>query len=373
MDMTAAIPMEKIVKHLRELVSREDSSASAAYAAEVLKNAGFDTTLQEVPRGQCNVIASAGSGEKTLLWFGHTDVVPAGDRSLWTSDPFVLTEKDEKLYGRGSCDMKGPIACLLALAEEKAGTWDQLPYRLCVVLDAAEETDNAGVLQYLKDPIHADAAIVGEPSMMEVCTSHRGVTHLRATINGKKCHASEAPTALNSNMFAAHFMIACEAIKRGIAPEGRGSVGITMVRGGDAKNTIPESCEVIFDVRLVGRETFQDAIRAVEKKLEETGADMPGFTWSVEKMTYSPAHESQPGTLIGRSLAISEQVMGKHMDESVFSATCEAGYIADSVNGPTIVWGPGSLEQAHVVNEFVSLEQLRYGYACYRALLEQGI
>ncbi len=378
MSLTAAVPMEKIVQHLRELVKREDSTESALYAAEVLKKAGFETELQPVPpgkfnAGKYNVIASAGSGEKCLLWFGHTDVVPIGDRSLWLSDPFELTERDGKLYGRGSCDMKGPIACLLAVAEEKAGTWDRLPYRLSVVLDTAEETDNVGVLKYLEAPLHADAAIVGEPSVMEVCTSHRGVTHLRATINGKKYHASEAPTALNSNMFAAHFMINCEKILRGLSPEGKGSVGITMVRGGDAKNTIPESCEVIFDVRLVGRETYREAVSAIEKKLEETGQEMPGFTWSVERMTYSPAHESQPGALIGKALKVTEEITGKAQQESVFSATCEAGYIRDSVNGPTIVWGPGSLAQAHVVNEFISLEQLEYGYQCYKALIEEGI
>ena len=378
MSFTSTVPVEKIIKHLRELVSREDSTESACYAAEVLKKAGFDTVLQDVPPGKFNggkfnVMVSAGGGEKCLLWFGHTDVVPAGDRSLWQSDPFELTERDRKLYGRGSCDMKGPIACLLALAEEKAGTWDKLPFCLSIVLDTAEETDNVGVLKYLEAPLHADAAIVGEPSVMEVCTSHRGVTHLRTTINGKKYHASEAPTALNANLFAAHFMVNCEKIIRGIRPEGRGSVGITMVRGGDAKNTIPESCEVILDVRLVGRETFQDAINAVKEKLEETGKAMPGFTWSVERMTYSPAHESREGALISKALQITEEVTGQKQQESIFSATCEAGYIADSVNGPTIVWGPGSLAQAHVVNEFISLEQLEYGYRCYQALLEQGI
>ena len=90
-------------------------------------------------------------------------------------------------------------------------------------------------------------------------------------------------------------------------------------------------------------------------------------------MTYSPAHESREGALISKALQITEEVTGQKQQESIFSATCEAGYIADSVNGPTIVWGPGSLAQAHVVNEFISLEQLEYGYRCYQALLEQGI
>jgi acetylornithine deacetylase len=281
-------------------------------------------------------------------------VVPVKDQA-WDSDPFTLTEREGKLYGRGTADMKAFLACCLALAPEWAKQKRDTPIYLAFSYD--EEVGCLGapyLLKFIKQqPIAPDFAIIGEPTLMQVVTAHKGVLSFETVVHGREAHSSQPQLGIN----AVH--IACELVHflTQLAPEKRDArftppyttVHVGTIAGGTARNIIAKECRFLWEVRPLPGE---DADALVEK-----------FTDYCKRfdaeITTTPRSRMLAVTLPERAEAYASRVMHAACTnhQQAVSFGTEAGVFQDH-GIPAIICGPGSIDQAHKPNEFIEVGQI---------------
>jgi acetylornithine deacetylase len=312
-------------------------------------------------------IGANGSGGGIVL-SGHTDVVPI-DGQEWSSDPFAIEERDGRLYGRGTCDMKGFIAVALALVPEFAKAPLATPLHLAFSYD--EEVGCIGVRRLLADlaasGIRPAACIVGEPTHMEVVRAHKGKLSYRCHVRGFECHSSLAPRGVNAVEYAAAMIAQLTAMGRRFAAEGpfdrafdipHTTVHVGTIQGGTVLNIVPKDCRFDFEFRhLPGEDpeamlrTAQGyAARALEPAMRAIHADT-GFRW--EKLSSVPAADTSEDAEI---VSLAKRATGRNSAGKV-AFGCEAG-LYDAAGIPTVICGPGHIDQAHKPDEFVALAQL---------------
>lgn len=311
----------------------------------------------------------------------HTDVVPVIGQQ-WTSDPFTVTERDGKLYGRGSCDMKGFIATVLAAVpalQEKP-----LKRAVQIVLTYDEETSMDGVAHALRELGIAwqkpDAVIVGEPTLMEVVDAHLSIAGVRMIIHGRAAHSS-LPHLGASAIFAAQDIMA-ELVKIKAEfevagdPTGRftppySTLNIGRIDGGTAHNILAERCRIEFSMRGVpgcDLEQVIDRVIAyaegpVLARMRETA---PESHIEIRRWLTAPALAPDHGS---EAEKLAMRLAGKNSTTTVAYAT-EAGSF-QRAGLATVVCGPGSIDQAHAPDEFISLDELARGEMFLRKLIEE--
>lgn len=299
---------------------------------------------------------------------GHTDVVPV-DGQDWTQDPFTLTERDGKLFGRGACDMKGFLAC--CLAKVPAMVKAPLKKPLHIAFSHDEEVGCIGVralLQELKDKgVPAEACFVGEPTDMQVVLAHKSKASYRVEFTGLSCHSSLAPHGVNAVHYAARFVTKIEEMARALADGPRddlfdlpfSTAHTGVLRGGTALNIVPDHCELMFEFRVLPRESLAACVEeikryAMEELLPEMRQTHPAA--NIEFIPYSEipgldTPEDAPVTSLAKRLA------GRNDIAKVAYGT-EGGLFQTMLGVPTVVVGPGSIEQAHKPDEFVRISEL---------------
>lgn len=299
---------------------------------------------------------------------GHTDVVPV-DGQDWTQDPFTLTERDGKLFGRGACDMKGFLACCLAKVPEMVEAPLKKPLHIAFSHD--EEVGCIGVralLQELKDKgVPAEACFVGEPTDMQVVLAHKSKASYRVEFTGLSCHSSLAPHGVNAVHYAARFVTKIEEMARALADGPRddlfdlpfSTAHTGVLRGGTALNIVPDHCELMFEFRVLPRESLAACVEeikryAMEELLPEMRQTHPEA--NIEFIPYSEipgldTAEDAPVTSLAKRLA------GRNDIAKVAYGT-EGGLFQTMLGVPTVVVGPGSIEQAHKPDEFVRISEL---------------
>ena len=299
---------------------------------------------------------------------GHTDVVPVDGQS-WSSDPFRLTERNGRLFGRGATDMKGFLACCLAAVPGMTARPLARPLHLAISYD--EEVGCVGVrdlIARLKSaPVKPAACFVGEPTLMGVVIGHKGKRSLRVTVRGQTCHSSLTPYGVNAVEYAARLIVKIRDMSERIAREGArdplydvpfttGHTGV--VSGGTALNIVPDRCTFEFEFRSIaaddvdalvgevvayGREELEPAMKAVAPQAGITFEDKSGF----------PGLET-PAT--DDAVLLAKRLSGENAHGKVAFGT-EAGLFAAS-GIPSVVIGPGSIDQAHKADEFVAVSEL---------------
>jgi acetylornithine deacetylase len=312
---------------------------------------------------------------------GHTDVVPVEGQD-WSSDPFALVERDGRLYGRGACDMKGFVACALALVPEMLAAGLRRPIVLALTHD--EEVGCLGapalIARLVADEPAPEAVIVGEPSMMRVVTGHKASWGFRAHVRGHEVHSSLIHTGVSAVMTAARLIAWMDEAMAANARAAPGSeaaaafdppyttLHVGLIRGGTASNIAARDCVFSGEIRIlpeeglapwrarVGAEAarLEAAARAVHPAAAielHTRMALPGFAPPADG-----AAERLARALTGDN--------GRH----VVSYQTEAGqYQAAGLS--TVICGPGSIEQAHQPDEFIALDQLDAGAAFLRRLI----
>ena len=316
----------------------------------------------------CTLPAQDGGTQGGIALSGHTDTVPV-DGQNWSSDPFALTERDGRLYARGSCDMKGFIACAVALVPEFLATPRAKPLHLALSYD--EEIACIGAPVMLADlqqrGVKVDGAIVGEPTSMQPVVAHKGLNAWRCRVHGKAAHSSLTPQGCNAIEHAAQLICAIREMAEQWRAHGPfdqfydvpySTITTNLIGGGIAMNTIPQLCEFTYEFRnlpMLSPADIQGRIDAYVRTelLPRMQREFPGATVEIENLA------AAPGLDASEQAAITQLVRALTADKSVRKVAygTEAG-LFQGAGIPTVVCGPGSIEQAHKVDEFVAIDQL---------------
>lgn len=315
--------------------------------------------------------ANADQVNHGLVLSGHTDVVPV-DGQDWSSDPFTATIRDDKLYGRGSCDMKGFIACALTLLPQavKLSNAGKLRRPLHLALSFDEEVGCLGAPLILADlkarGIAPDYCIVGEPTNMTMVVAHKGIAVYRCRVHGKSAHSSLTTQGVNAISYASRLIGYVDELAEEIShrddndslfdvPYSTLSVGT--IQGGTATNIVPNLCEFTFDYRNLPHMTQDDILAPIKAKVAELSAQMqaraPETGIELLQMEGVPAMTDNDN---GELQKLITALTGDDERHKVAYAT-EGGQFTNA-GIPTIICGPGSIEQAHKANEFVKLSEI---------------
>jgi acetylornithine deacetylase len=370
---------EELLAHLVafDTTSRNSNLELIAFVRDYLSAYGVDSvTVPNEEGDKASLFATIGpSGMGGVCLSGHSDVVPV-DGQPWTTDPFTLTPKDDRLYGRGSCDMKGFLATCLAMLPEMTAARLSTPIHLLVSYD--EEVGCNGVVPAVRklgvDLPLPRACIVGEPTSMRVVDAHKSGVAYVTTVIGREAHSSMPQLGANA-IFAAAELVGeldryrAELIEAG-DPSGRfdppnTTLQVTVIEGGTAGNIVPRRCAIRWNLRGLpgfdenalldrferfGREVVLPKLRASAPEAEIT----TDFIYKVPPL--APETGSEAETLALR-------LAGQNRTYTVAYGTEGGHFQAQGV--PTIICGPGSIDQAHKPDEFIEVAQLR---ACERFL-----
>jgi acetylornithine deacetylase len=348
-------PNEQVIDHLA------DWCESAGFRVERLPIAGHP--------GKFNLVATAGSGPDGLVLSGHTDTVPY-DEALWRSDPFTLTERDDRWYGLGSCDMKGFFAFVLEAIRDI--DLDSLTHPLVLVATANEESDMCGARALLD--MHRRLgrhAVIGEPTGLRPIRLHKGIAMEAIRLQGRSGHSSD-PALGVSALEGMHQAIAeLIAWRSELQARHRNplfavevpTVNLGHIHGGDNPNRICAQCELQFDIRpLPGMDLDQlrgEIDRRIGHRLQDSGLIFE----RVSLFEGTPAMETPAESAIVKA---AEALTGYSAGAVAFGT--EGPYL-NQMGMQTVIMGPGSIEQAHQPDEFLALDQIEPGIRIIRELV----
>ena len=336
-----------------------------------LTHMGFDTEIQEVTPGgnKANLIATRGSGPGGLVLAGHTDTVPF-DEGRWQSDPLVAAQRDNRIYGLGSTDMKGFFPLAMAAAAGFAEVELQQPLILLATADEESSMNGARALAAAGRP-KARAAIIGEPTSLAPVRMHKGIMMEAVHINGRSGHSSN-PALGNSALEGMHAVMGDLVAFRAEMAERYGNplfevthptLNLGHIHGGDSPNRICGASELHFDLRMTPGGDNAEVREDIRKRLTVIGQQR-GLDIELRSLIQdvSPFEQASDSELV----LLAEKLTG-HSAIAVAFAT-EAPFL-QQLGMQTIVMGPGSIDQAHQPDEFLPLDQIK---PCI-ALLEQFI
>jgi acetylornithine deacetylase/succinyl-diaminopimelate desuccinylase-like protein len=330
---------------------------------------GFETTIQTVFPGRRNVNFHLRNGADTphLLLNGHTDTVAVSEMTI---PPFGAELREGRIWGRGSTDMKGPLACmlhtLLVLRDEPA-SWRGKVTLACVV---DEELGFAGIRHFLTEESAFDFALVGEPTKLEVVRGCKGCLRFFVRAHGQSAHSStpdkgvSAITAMAGAITAMnqYFSNTLSAICHPSLGSSTGSIGI--IRGGTGVNIVPEFCEVLVDIRLVPGQSWQETYAEIQRVVNGGQSEI---RWEFEE---TPLADT-PFCLEADHPVVQSVCAGAGRKESqVVNFSCDASKIA-ALGIPCLIFGPGDIANAHTADESIAVSELEDGVKAYLRIARQ--
>ncbi len=348
--------LERLLDDARSLIRFDtqnlpgNETLAAEYVVDRLRQMGAEASLQEVALGRSNAVGRFVFGPgPTLLFNSHLDVVPVERRSQL--EPRV---DDERLHGRGACDAKGAVAAMLAAAHALV---QDRPARGTLVIAAVADEEVSGLgSQYLvqQGGLRADAAVVGEPTDNRVNLGCRGAYRVSIDFAGRAAHSSEPSRGANAIYRAARFALAVDEWHRDLASRPTpAAVSATVIGGGRKINIVPDSCSVQIDRRLAPGEAVADAERELSALLGRLHREDPDLAWTIE-----PVGVCKPGAALEASHPFARLVLDVVGGQGeLFRGGTDATYLGEA-GIPSIILGPGSLDQAHTGDEWVSTQAL---------------
>ena len=372
--MAARRPSDDMIGILRKLigfqsVSRNSNLDLIEWVQAYLAGFGIESTLTTGDEGKANIFARIGEGDGGIVLNGHTDVVPV-DGQNWSTDPFELVEQDGLFYGRGTSDMKGFIACVLAKVPAMVAARRNEPIYLAFSYD--EEVGCAGVGHLLHDivarGIKPRGCIVGEPTSMNAIVGHKTGSAYIGMVTGREMHSSLAPQGVNALEYAALLILRIREIGKRLEREERRHDGYevpystmltAVIASGHASNIVPAECTFRFDVRTLPW-TDPDALVAEieayarEELLPEMRAVAPEADIRIRRKGRVPGFSIDEEAPLTRYV---QRLAGSNVRPGYVTFGSEAGLFQQQ-DIPSVICGPGSISQAHKPDEFVALEQL---------------
>ena len=366
-----------------DTTSRNSNLALIEFIQSLLEPHGIKSELTFDADGKkANLFATLGdSNEPGLVLSGHTDVVPV-DGQDWQSDPFDPVIKGDKMYGRGTCDMKGFIAICLTKVEEILNADLSIPIHFAFSYD--EEVGCIGVTHLLdelkKKPVLPKACIIGEPTSMGVIRAHKGMLFKRCCVTGKSAHSSLVDQGVNAITVASRIISHIDTMQQRIQAEGPfddafdppyTTLHSGVIRGGTVNNIIPNHCQFDFEIRNLPEQDTLPIFQKIESYAKEE--------------LEPPMHAVDKNTGVEWNAIADYPGMNTNEDESIIKSvsdllgfTDKPGKVSYGTEGghfqqagiATVVCGPGSIEQAHKPDEFVELDQLERGERFITSLIK---
>ena len=366
-----AVDPDEVLRHARALIAARSENPggtedeAAEVASGILTDLGAEIRIVRSEEGRPSVVARIGSGERPrLAWNGHLDTVPAGDPTTWSSGPFEGAVVDGRLVGRGACDMKGPIASALAAVAALRRAGLSLAGTLDLHLVADEELAGTHGTRVLRDEglLDQDAAVVGEPSEMEIALAERGGAWVTAVAYGKAAHGSQPHLGVNAILTMSRFLLRLpEALPDRVHPlVGAPTVNVALVSGGSAPNVVPDRCEVEIDRRIVPGEEDPDEVLAPFRRLiDDLVAERPDTRIEVSLKEWTEAAETTGDSAIASVIrdAIAAE-SGSPPPFVGFTGITDARFYINDAQIPTVIAGPGSLSLAHTANESIGVDEM---------------
>ncbi|WP_110689440.1 acetylornithine deacetylase [Salinicola endophyticus] len=365
-----------------DTVSRHSNLALIEFIERYLTAHGVESWRVENDDGsKSNLLARIGPAvEGGVVLSGHTDVVPV-DGQPWSTDPFTLTARDGKLYARGSCDMKGFIACALAAVPQWTATELSKPVWLAFSYD--EEIGCLGAPRMIErlvaDFPRPAVVIVGEPTLMQPVTQQKGITSLKTVVHGVESHSSQVDQGISAIHVAARLVTRIEEIMAEMVSEGEtnanfnvahSSLHVGRIQGGTAINIMARECSFEWEIRHLPEQGF-DAVFARFDAFSQSLEQELKARDSRFAIETTPLTHTVPG-LAGSdnrdAIALCQRLLGERETQAVAYAT-EAGQFQNA-GLEALICGPGSITQAHQPDEFISEEQLAQGEAFMQRLGE---
>ena len=334
---------------------------------EIFDREGIPCEVQDLGDNRANFIASFGEGDKILEYSGHLDVVPCvGD---WQHTAISTTEEGELIYGRGACDMKGGVAAMCSAAISMFRDKTPLNGQIRLTFVADEEDANLGMHAFLDSHKAATYTILGEPTDLHVAIAHRGVGRYYIDLLGHACHAALRSTEETAVAKAARAVMAIEDLNKQLESMTHDvlpspSIVVTMVQGYEKDNVVPGKVRLLVDFRVLPGMTEPQTRKLVQDALDAHG--IVGF--ELTKHFFMPGGEvAQAHPFVSACVEQAEKLNERKEAPQAFGASCEQCFLVEA-GSATVIIGPGSLDQAHTVDEFVEKAQLLRAAKLYREI-----
>lgn len=370
-------PSETTMAEITKLIgfdttSRDSNLGLIDYVVERLDAVGITSTLIHNAEGnKANLLATIPAADGTctggIVLSGHTDVVPV-DGQDWSSDPFVPEIRDNKLYARGTCDMKSFLAVIMSKLDAITAAKLNEPIHLAFSYD--EEVGCVGAIDLVaaigEAGLKPRGAIVGEPTSMRVVRGHKSVNVIRVDFRGVAAHSSLTPQGVNAISAAAEFTRFVDSLARGFTQDGpfddafivpHTTTTVNKIEGGIAVNTIPAACTLHFEFRSIGAddpsellERFRAEATRIEGNMLAQNKDV-GIDLTV--LAQAPGLDTAQDAGI---VELAAELGGIPSPDKATYGT-EAGLFFNA-GIPTVVCGPGDIAQAHAPDEFIELDQI---------------
>jgi succinyl-diaminopimelate desuccinylase len=360
-------------------------AATVAVLEDEARALGLEVQVRPVAPGRPNLLATlgpaAGADRPGLLFLGHSDVVPAGPG--WTRPPFRAAVDRGRLYGRGAADMKGGLAAVLgALAAlRRAGTGPSGPVTLACTVD--EEEQGTGIRALAGLPYRYRGCVVAEPTGLETVTACRGDSYLELQVTGRPAHSGRPADGRNAILAAVRI---CELIRtdhhelqlKQDPLLGAGSWNVGLIEGGQGTSVVAPSCRLSLDRRLMPGEDPEEILAGLLSRIRAAGIDTDGIGVAGRVAMQMPGFRTPEDHPLAATALDCVADAGGTARRGGWTAACDGGFIARDHGIPTIVLGPGSLnDQAHQPDESVGLDELTaaaraYALLCLRLLGHNG-
>lgn len=389
MEITKFISEHEIIDIAKNLISIEGhkdiavrESNVAGYIKNLFENENIPANITGIEKFRPNIYAKIIGEDDTinLMFNGHLDTVPGFTMEYEPFKPFI---KDEKIYGRGSADMKGGITAMLSamLAVKRQGLKLKKTVMFAGVID--EEERSKGTEQIIKEKIIPKYVVIGEPTNLRVCIAHKGMEWIEVIFKGKATHGSRPKEGKNAIYMASEF---CKLIYSELEPKiykrefeflGSGTINVGRIMGGDDPNIVPDSCSVQIDRRWLPNETLEFIHKEVEEyaniAAEKFGGKyeikaMREFTASMINAPYSISKDDE---LVKSALNITAEVTRQELPPKDFPAWSDAGLLSNHTNAKCIILGPGNINQAHSNDEFCAIDDIVKASEIYFKLIKK--
>jgi succinyl-diaminopimelate desuccinylase len=357
--------MKTLLNNLIRAKSTQDTGEldSAKALADYFKKAGLKPQLDVWDKNRANItVRLKSTGERPgLLFVGHLDVVPAENAAMFTP-----VERGGKIFGRGSCDMKGGLACAAAAIVETCKSNIKLKGDIIFSATAGEETDSAGIIKFVKSfkDKNLCGIIVPEPTDFELVVAHRGLLWLQIITKGKPAHSSMPQLGINAIDAMRKFLNELEKFKiPGINKQlGKASLSVNKIAGGTASNIVPDLCSTQIDIRTVPGQQIKNIIADLNKVIAKLAKKNSNFNAEIKIIRHAGSLQTDEKSPFVKAIKHTLNIEAKAV-----AFTTDAPYLT-IYNKPIVVFGPGSPGLCHKPNEHIKIKDMENGVEHYKKI-----